>query len=145
MAQAKTEGIEYKPDGTIDLVTDGTLRHLRRPKLREYRHWAERLRDMAKEAQAEAVRLQELQAQLDDSSSEEQRAEVERQLDETLSKGQEYTTPWIAGVVEQFSGKALDDDVEEWPSWLALDRTIPAKVLAHWKKTPLAPGAAGTN
>jgi hypothetical protein len=145
VAQAKTEGIEYKPDGTIDLVIDGTLRHLRRPKLREYRHWAERLRDMAEAAQAEAVRLGELEAQLDDASTDEEREQVDAALKEALRQGQEYTTPWIAGVVAQLSGKELDNDVEEWPSWLALDRTIPAKVLAHWKKTPLAPGAAETN
>lgn len=145
MAQAKVEGIHYNPDGTIDLVTDGTLRHLRRPKLREYRHWQERLRDLARAAQNEALRLQELLDQLDDAASDEEKDDVDRQLKEAERERAEYTTPWIAGVVAQFTDKPLDEDYEEWPSWLALDASIPARFIQHWKKSPLAPGAAGTN
>jgi hypothetical protein len=145
VAQAKTEGITYNPDGTIDIVVNGTLRHLRRPKLREFRYWQEQLRNLAKEAQEEAVRLQELLDRFSESTTEEEREDVNRQLDEAEQARQEYTTPWIAGVVAQFSDKPLDEDTDEWPAWLALDASIPARIRQHWKTVPLAPGAAGTN
>ena len=159
MAQARSEGIEFNPDGTISLVIDGTARHLRRPKLREYRYWSERLRDLAKEAQAEAARLVDLLDQLqqerklakesgteeDEAAAEQSLQSIQDELDEANKKRVEYSTPWTAGVVEQFSEKPLPEDPDDWPSWLALDVSIPSKILGHWKKSPLAPGAAGTN
>lgn len=78
-------------------------------------------------------------------SSEEAIDAINLQMEEANQKRIEYSTPWIAGVVEQFTGKPLPEDVGEWPSWLPLDVSIPAKIINHWKKSPLAPGAAGTN
>jgi hypothetical protein len=155
VAQARSEGIEFNPDGTISLTIDGTVRHLRRPKLREYRYWAEQLRDLAKEAQAEATRLVGLLDQLqkerasgseeEAKAAEEALASIQDELDEANKKRVEYSTPWTSGVVAQFSEKPLPEDPDDWPSWLALDVSIPSKILGHWKKSPLAPGASGTN
>lgn len=148
---SKTEGLDLNPDGTIDLVIDGVVRHLRRPKLREFRHYSERLRELAKLAQLEAVRLQEALAELStlvDTDSEEadpRVEEIEKELEEANQKRLEYTAPWIGDLVEQFSEKPLPDDVEDWPSWLVLDLSIPAKILNHWRVVPLVPGKAGTN
>lgn len=140
-----SEGIEYRPDGTINITIDGVVRHLRRPKLREYRHWYEQLRDLAKSAQAEAVELQNMIAELDATDNQEELDRLQGEFEDAQRRRMEYTTPWTAGVVNQFSEKDLPADPDDWPSWLAMDTLIPATILNHWKKTPLAPGAAGTN
>lgn len=154
--ESKSEGVDFNPDGTIDFVIDGSVKHLRRPKLREFRHWAEQLRELARAAQKEAVRLQDALAELtklDESTAEGEEkaaeeaevARIEAELEEANLKRQEYTVPWIAGVVKQFANADMPEDPEDWPAWLVLDLSIPAKVLAHWKAVPLAPGKAGTN
>jgi hypothetical protein len=146
VVQTKTEGISYNPDGTIDLTVDGHVRHLRRPKLREFRHWAEQLRELAKKAQVEAVRLQELLEQISDDTSDAETERIQAELDEAQQARIQYTTPWTAGVVEQFTdSKPLPEDPDDWPAWLALDLSIPAKILAHWRTVPLAPGGKGSN
>jgi len=138
------EGVVYNPDGTVTLTIDGTVRHLRRPKLREYRDWAERLRDLAKNAQADAVRIQEILDSLDGEPSEEELEKLDSEMEEAQRRRIEYSSPWTAGVVEQLSGKPLPDEVDDWPSWLVLDVSLPAAILGHWKKAPLAPGSRGT-
>lgn len=146
MAQAaKQEGIEYNPDGTITLTIDGTVRHLRRPKLREFRHWSEQLRDLRKQAQADTQHLSEMLERLAENPSEEEAEQLQKEADEAAERRVEYSTPWTAGVVEQFSGKALPEDTGEWPAWLAMDLSIPAKILGHWRTVPLVSGAKGTN
>lgn len=138
MAQAaKQEGIEYNPDGTITLTIDGTVRHLRRPKLKEFRHWADELRELSTQTNDEIVRIRELLAE-SESASEEERAQIDKEAAEAATRRLEYTTPWTAGVVAQFSDKPLPEEADEWPSWLALDVSIPAQIMAHWRTVPLA-------
>jgi hypothetical protein len=145
VVQAKSEGIEFNPDGTITLIIDGTVRHLRRPKLKEFRYWSEQLRDLRKQAQEDTKLLSDMLERLADNPSEEEAEQLQKEADEAAERRVEYSTPWTAGVVEQFSGKPMPDDTGEWPAWLAMDLSIPAKILSHWRTVPLAPGGKGTS
>lgn len=141
----KQEGITYNPDGTIDVIVDGSVRHMRRPKLREFRHWAEALRELAKAAQEDSVRLAAMLERLAEDPDDEEIDQLQKEAQEAAQRRVEYTAPWTAGVVEQFTDptKPLPEDPGDWPAWLALDLSIPSKILAHWRTVPLAPGAAG--
>jgi hypothetical protein len=139
---ARQEGIDYRPDGTIDLIVDGTVRHMRRPKLREFRHWAEQLRDLAKAAQEDSIRLAAMLERLAEEPDEDEVDQLQKEAQEAAQRRVEYTAPWTAGVVEQFSDKPLPEDPGDWPAWLALDLSIPSKILAHWRTVPLAPGVS---
>lgn len=138
MASAKQEGIEYRADGTIDLTIDGVVRHLRRPKLKEFRHWAQELRELAGQTDEEMTRIRGMLAGLTDDTPEEEADLIEKEAAEAATRRLEYTTPWTAGVVAQFSDKPLPDEADDWPAWLAMDASIPAKIMAHWRTVPLA-------
>jgi hypothetical protein len=133
---AKTSGIEYRADGTINIIFDGVVRYLRAPKVKEIRHWDFRLRELANQTDGEAARLRELAARLPDASEEEQE-QIQKEVDEGAARRREWVAPWLAEVVEGLSDKPLPDDVGDWPAWLAFDTSNPVKIINHWNTTPL--------
>lgn len=141
---SKTEGIYFNDDGTITLVIDGTVRHLRRPRLGEIREYEERLLELSDSMLADIVHGRELGASITDDMADDERAKISDEVKLILRRVREYTVPWTAAVVEAFSDKPLPEDPEDWPSWLARDTTNPTKIVKHWTTTPLPPGSKGT-
>lgn len=133
---AKSSGIEYRADGTINIIFDGVVRYLRAPKVKEIRHWDFRLRELAKETDGESERIRELLKGLEDASDEEKEG-IQKEADEWAARRREWVAPWIAEVVEELSDKPLPEDPGDWPAWLAFDASNPVKIVAHWNTTPL--------
>lgn len=137
-----SEGIDYRPDGTIRIEFDGDTWLLARPKLKTYRLFSERLQEMRRAIQQVSEQITLLRTRLagEDGDPETLRAEID-QLNAPIW---EYSIPIIQDMVAQVASKPLPDP-DEWPSWLATNLTIPSDVLNHWREVPKVPGGAGTN
>ena len=137
-----SEGIDYRPDGTIKITFDGDTWLLARPKLKTYRLFSERLQEMRRSLTQVTEQITELRQQLVDDDADTDR--IEAQIDKLNAPIWEYSIPIIADMVEQVADRPLPDP-DEWPSWLATNLTIPSDVLSHWREVPKVPGGAGTN
>lgn len=135
---AKTEGIELRPDGTVELTISGTVRHLRRPVVRELRGWTEQIRELAVKANEEVAHLNEMiEAALAEETPDDELGQMRQDLTEAQHRRSEYLGPWIASVVSTLSDKPLPDDVDEWPAWLVMDLLVPTQLIQHWRTAPL--------
>ena len=128
------EGIDYRNDGLIVVNVEGKPHQLRRPKLREYRHLRgeliaaqEKVRQLNRDAVALAAREQ----------SEEN---VDEQWDLIETSILEITGPWMQTAFRDLADRQMPDDLEDWPSWLVADMSVPSSFLAHWATSPLVPG-----
>lgn len=128
------EGIDYRSDGLIVVNVEGKPHQLRRPKLREYRHLRgeliaaqEKVRQLNREAVALAAR-------------EQSQENVDEQWDLIERSITEITGPWMQTAFRDMADRQMPDDLEEWPSWLIADLSIPSLFLAHWSSAPLVPG-----
>ena len=135
-----SEGIDYRPDGTIRIEFDEGTWTIARPKLKTYRLFSERLQEMRAAIQQVTTRIAELRALLDDDNTD----TIQQQIDEINQPVWEYTIPIIQDIVKQAGDRELPDP-EDWPAWLATDMTIPTSILGHWREVPKAPGVAGSN
>ena len=64
-----SEGIDYRPDGTIRIEFDGESWLLGRPKLKTYRLFSERLQEMRRAIQQVTEQITALRVRLADESS----------------------------------------------------------------------------
>ena len=136
------EGIDYRPDGTIQITFDGETWLLARPKLKTYRLFSERLQEMRRAIQQVNTQLTELRERLTEDNAD--IATIDEEIEVLNGPIWEYSLPIIADLVEQVSDRPLPDP-DEWPAWLATSIRLPSDILDHWRTVPLAPGAAGSN
>ena len=119
------EGIDFSPLGTVTITLDGKDYVLRRPKLRQYRHYRDKIRELSTQA---VDTLADLREQLD--KAKDGSKEFEALQDEVQHVSQnsfELTSvPWLKDAFEQL-GDPLPDDHEDWPAWLAADQSIPTR------------------
>lgn len=142
------EGVTFNDLGTVDITFDGTTYHLGRPKMRQFRHFTQRLTDATKEVTDELARIQgeitKAQARHEDEGTPEAQAEIDRLTAEvrTFSANPFYevTSPIVAEMFAQL-GDPLPEDYDDWPAWLGADSTLPGEILKHWRNSPKASGA----
>ncbi len=135
------EGIEFSPMGTVTVTLDGKDYVLKRPKLRQYRHYRDQIRELSTQA---VETLSELREKLEKAKGKEAEA-IEEEVAHVAANSFELTSiPWLKSAFEEL-GDPLPDDHEDWPAWLAADTSIPTRIITHWRTVPLAPGAKGTN
>lgn len=137
------EGIDFSPLGTVTITLDGKDYVLRRPKLRQYRHYRDKIRELSMQAVDTLADLREQLDKAKDGSKEFEALQTEVQ-DVSQNSFELTSVPWLKDAFEQL-GDPLPDDHEDWPAWLAADQSIPTKIINHWRTVPLAPGAKGTN
>lgn len=123
--KAIKDGITYNPDGSIDVVARGIKYTLPSAPLRLYK----KIKHMLLDAHAELVALTghttaELQAGIgvEDVKAQERNDELKVEIIREVFAG---------------SGKPLPEDVDEWPTWLAVSDDLVHKFLAHWRSIPL--------
>ena len=55
----------------------------------------------------------------------------------------ERSAELIREMFVQLGNRPLPDELDDWPSYLATDLTLPAQILAHWRQAPKASGSNG--
>ena len=137
------DGITYKPDGTITVEYDGVTVKLKRPTFGVYRYFSEALSDMSTHVQEVARRLAAIRARME-SASDDDLERLSKELAAENIRMFDLTQPILADMFTQLSDKELPE-VDEWPSWLAADSTIPTQFLSHWRTVPKASGGPAPN
>jgi len=139
-----TEGITFDPMGTVTVTFDDKAYVLGRPKLKQYTHHRDQIRNLAITAVA---KLEEMQAKLE-TLKEGGPAFEKLTIEITATSRSSFlltSVPWLIAVFKDLGVDPLPEDWDDWPAWLAADQTIPTQILNHWSTVPLAPGAKGTN
>lgn len=130
------EGIDYRSDGLIVVNVEAKPHQLRRPKLREYRHLRGELiaaQEKVHQLNADALAL---------AAREQNQENVDKQWDLVETAIVEITGPWMQTAFHDLADRQMPEDLEDWPSWLIADMSIPSLFLAHWATSPLVPGGS---
>lgn len=127
------EVIDYKPDGTIRLISGTTQLRLRRPK-NGARRELEELWQRTVETETEGKRrVDEMGVDDEDAlkvAQKENRVEVHASIFDWWRE--------VARMLDDRGGKFPDDD-DEMPTWLLNVETI-TEAFSHWASVPWVPG-----
>lgn len=143
-----SEGIEYNPTGTVDVTFDDKTYHLGRTKGKHLIYFKRRLEQVQDEVRLERERINEELDRAekeygDDEKAPEARAEIRRLTEQVRAFNRDpyfmRTAPIVAEMFDQL-GDQLPTDIEEWPSWLIGDSSLPGAIILHWQQTPKVSG-----
>lgn len=143
------EGIYFDPLGSITVTFDDTGYQLTLPKMRQWRYFSRRIEEMSDAAKVRLGELANAAAEAATAYEAEATPLTKTALDQANEELQEFaSTPFyetssqlVREIFEQLGDKPLPDDMDDWPTWLAADVTIPAQILQHWRTAPKVSGA----
>lgn len=133
------EGIDYRSDGLIVVNVEAKAHKLRWPKIRQFRYLRGELiasQEKVRQLNLEAIAL---------VAREQNEENVDQQWDLIETAITEITGPWMQTAFRELADRQMPDDLEDWPSWLIADMSIPSSFLAHWASAPLTPGSSAPN
>lgn len=134
--------IRFNPSGSITLVVDGKTYRMRRPTLKTYRYFSERLQDLGDDIKAHAKALTRLREQIDGTPDGKALDKLEAEARELNRPMSDWTIPIVAEMLNHCEPpfELAEDD---WPAWMA-NSQLPSDIVAHWRNVPKASGPAAT-
>ena len=132
------ETITYNPLGTIEVTFDDKTYKLGRPKFGQWRYFSKQLQALYDDNRETLIRLTE-EAQKEGKAQDKAQAKLREYQSQPFY---ESTIPWLKEVFAQLGDKKLPESVDDWPTWLAADLSIPTQIVAHWRTSPKASGEA---
>jgi len=147
----QVEPITFDPIGTVTVTADdGTVHLLRRPTMRQWRHF----RRAYDQAQAEARKTLEalhgrLNAVKDADVGDEEMVAVQAEIAAEAERLREHpmweqSQPWLAEAFDQLADVPLPPDPDDWPAWLGTNQGLPERIIRHWQTIPKASGPTPT-
>lgn len=132
------ETITYDPLGTVTVTFDGKTYQLGRPKFGQWRYFSRQLQALYDDNRETLLRLTE-EAQVEGKGQAKAQAALREYQGQPFY---ESTIPWLREVFKQLGDKQLPESEDDWPTWLAADLSVPTQIVAHWRSSPKASGAA---
>lgn len=146
------EGIDLRPNGSVDIWLDGRRLHLRNPRMRQYRKirlaWRDALDEMSDRLQEDAAHI-EVMAKARDERAEgggdsrltpEERAEDRRRGRETAEFREERCIAMWSLIVSELSDRSLGDE-DDLPAFM-VDMDGITDTVNHWQTVPSLFGRA---
>ena len=120
------EGITFDPMGTVTVTIAEKSYVLGRPKLRQFRHHRDQIRNLSHTAMDKLVAMREKLEATDEEDP--KYAKLATEVEEATHNAFLLTSvPWLKEVFSEL-GDPLPDDHDDWPAWLAADATIPSQI-----------------